>query len=429
MSNWRKLRGVKSLVHDAVSATATLVGEGNDSAARTGVRLASLVPGLAEPAARVESVRKFSTEGVLLSVKAVNRLVQAASDLVLDVTEPASLPTPPIPLRSDVQGTRTWAADTLIGAVNGVVGDHLARRGNPLDMGMSLRWGAGEPPRVRPARVALFVHGLAATEWSWALGSERLLGEAGATFGTLLERDLGHLPLYARYNTGRHLSESGRALCAALEELWRTLQSLPSAPGQPADAPTELVLVGHSAGGLVCRSATLHARQLHCTWLGSLRRVVCIGTPHQGAALERFGQAVAEALHAVDLPATRIPAALIRARSDGIRDLRHGDVREEGWRGRGEHERAPAEEVMAEDLLPGVRYAFLAGAFLPRVPDGLGDLVGDLLVQVGSAEGPRDMRVPGALTARFEGVHHNELQVHPAVYDQVRRFCAGELDG
>jgi triacylglycerol lipase len=429
MGTWRAWRGVKSLVHDAVSATTTLVGEGNDSAARAGVRVAGLVPGLRKPVRVIDGARKLGTDGVLLSVKGMNRLVESLSNLVLDVAEPLEPEAPPIAMRSDIQGTRAWAADALIGAVNGVVGDHLAREGNPLDMGLTLRWAAGSRPATRPSRVAVFVHGMAATEWCWAMDSGRLLGDPAATFGTLLERDLGHLPVFVRYNSGRHISESGLALAEALHALWAEMALLPRPDGEEAAANVELVLVGHSAGGLVARSATLVAASRGLNWLGSLSRVVCLGTPHQGAVLERFGHAAAAALHAIDLPATRIPAALIRARSAGIKDLRHGDVREEAWRGREPDARAAAEDVVAADLVPGVRYAFMAGSVLPDPNHRMSDLIGDLLVQVRSAEGPRDVTLKPTHAARFGAIHHNEMQVHPEVYAQLRRFCAGELDG
>ena len=57
----------------------------------------------------------------------------------------------------------------------------------------------------------------------------------------------------------------------------------------------------------------------------------------------------------------------------------------------------------------------------------MSQVFGDLLVRVPSAEGPVNSTFP-VQTARFGGVRHHELQVHPDVYEQVRRFCAGEWD-
>ncbi len=408
MKNFR-LRGLKSLVHDAVSATTDLVGVGHDSTGRAVERVATAA-GLGEPTALVNAARKLATDGVLLTVKAVNRAVEAASDAGIDAAEAIAgdqgpRRDDPVAMRADVMTTGPWMADALVGAVNGVVGDHLRTRRNPLDLGLSMRLPS------RPAkRVAVFVHGLATTEWSWCLDADRLLGDPAANFGTLLERDTGLVPVFVRYNTGRHVSQSGRALADALERLVADWQV------------EELVLIGHSMGGLVARSATQQVGD--GTWLGVVTRLVCIGSPHHGAPLERFGHALAGALHAVDLPGTRIPAAILRARSHGIKDLRHGHVADADWRDRDLD--APAAPVAPVDLplLPGIAYAFYAGSATSDPDSAVSSVLGDLLVPVTSAEGG-PLRGAGAVrTARFPGVRHHELQVHPAVYAALLQFCA-----
>jgi len=320
-----------------------------------------------------------------------------------------------VSMRSDAVGTAGWAADALVGAVNGVVGDHLHRRDNALGLRLSLRHGDREltPDRYadlpRTRRVAVFVHGLATTEWSWCLDTDRFLGDPAANFATLLERDLGFTPVFVRYNTGRPVADNGRDLSAALDRLVATW------PG----GVDELVLVGHSMGGLVSRSAVYTAQLEGGTWLAKVTRVACLGTPHQGAPLERLGVAVADALGAVDLPGTRIPAAILRARSAGIQDLGHARVTEPIPLHNGDALHIPVPRHVA--------WAFIAGS-LTRDPDHpLSRVFGDLLVQVPSAEGPATGRFP-VQSARFGGVRHHQIQVHPDVYQQLRRFCAGEWD-
>jgi triacylglycerol lipase len=390
----RRWRGLKALVHDAVDATTGLVAEGHDSTARTVVRFATVVfpPG---PVHTADAVRKLGVEAVLGTVRAVNRGVEVVTDAGLTAAIPPAVAEEAVPLRSDALGSAPWLEDAVLGAVNGVVGDHLARRTNALDLGLSLRV-EGEAT----GRIAVFVHGLATTEWSWSFGAARFLGDAGTNFGTLLRRDLGLSSVYARYNTGRPVADNGAALSEALGTL---LAAWPV----PVE---ELVLIGHSMGGLVCRSAGDAARRENAAWLRHLRRVVCLGTPHQGAPLERFGHAAASVLDAVDHPATRISAAVIRARSEGIQDLRYG--------------------LRDVPLLDGVAYGFFAGSVTKDPADPVSGMVGDLLVRVPSAEGPHGV-CEGSFTlhtARFGGVRHHELQTHPDVYAQVRRFCAGELD-
>ena len=52
---------------------------------------------------------------------------------------------------------------------------------------------------------------------------------------------------------------------------------------------TQLVIVGHSMGGLVARSAIHHGTAAGHSWRGLLRKLFSLGTPHHGAPLERGG--------------------------------------------------------------------------------------------------------------------------------------------
>lgn len=397
MKNLRRWRGLKALIHDAVDATTLLVGEGHDSTARTVQRVLTAIPPLAGPALLAEQVRYVTTHGVLGTIRGVNRAVEWVTDVGLDLVEPDPSPDTPVRLRSDAKGTAPWVGDALLGAVNGVIGDHLSRKNNGLDLGFSLRYQdeALDGPIPNAQRVVVLVHGLATTEWSWSLEAGRFLGDPGANFGTLLYQDLGMVPVFARYNTGCHVAESGQRLAEHLERIC-------------GEDVTELILIGHSMGGLVSRRAVHYAAHQGFRWPSVLSRVACLGSPHQGAPLERLGHQLASIFHQVDLPGTRITAAVLHARSDGIQDLRYGDD-------------AP--------LLEGVAYAFLAGALTEDPDHPLSVILGDLLVQVPSAEGPINRAASFPIqTARFGGVLHHELQVHPDVYAQIRRFCAGELD-
>ena len=460
-----RLRGWKALIHDAVSATTKLVGEGHDSTGRVTVRFVSLVPGLVGPVRVVNQSRKLATDGILATVRGVNRAVEVVTDMGLDFAGADAEGPPEVTMRSDAMGTAAWVEDALLGAVNGVIGDHLHRRSSALALGMSLRGAPGGPTRTQVGRrVAIWIHGLATTEWSWCLDAERLLGDPAANFGTLLERDLGFTPLYVRYNTGRHVSENGQALAAMLTEL-------------VSQAPEieEIVLIGHSMGGLVARSAT-HVSDVSAggdvshvgdvsagaghsgeakgsttisvslsadvsgdadvsgvgdvsgngsSWRSRLTWVICLGTPHQGAPLERFGHGLTRALQAIDLPATRIPAAILRARSEGIKDLGHGDVHASAWQGRDIDAAREAPDGTGEAaLLDGVSYAFIAGAVTADPSHPVGAAMGDLLVQVHSAEGPRVLGV-SPVTQRIGGVMHQAIQVDPRVYQVVKGVLGG----
>jgi hypothetical protein len=206
--------------------------------------------------------------------------------------------------------------EALLAALNGVLGDHLAATGNPLALPMRLRSG-GRELELAPAalasrfgtssgRLVVLVHGLCRDDLLWR--------RHGHDHGAALARDLGVVPLYLRYNSGLHVSENGRALAdllAALVAAW------------PAPV-AELAIVGHSLGGLVARSACHYGGLARQAWVGRLRRLVFLGTPHHGAPLERGGHGFETLLGAA--PYAAALARLGRLRSAGITDLRRGNL-------------------------------------------------------------------------------------------------------
>src|SRR3546814_16026451 len=103
--------------------------------------------------------------------------------------------------------------------------------------------------------------------------------DAGGDVAAGLLRELGYSVLHLHYNSGRHISHNGRDfadLLHALSAQWP----------MPIE---ELVLIGHSMGGLVSRSACHHAGVVGHDWLAKLRAMVFLGSPTHGAALERGG--------------------------------------------------------------------------------------------------------------------------------------------
>lgn len=447
----RTFRGWKALVHDTIDGVVDLVGAGHESTARAVMRGTDLIEPIAEPAQVVNTIRRVSTQGVLETIKAVNRIVEAATDVGLDLALAAAEVEPEpgaasadvsteapvrlrraVILRSDAMLSPEVASDAAIGLVNGSVGDRLHDKQNGLDMGMVFRVrdhyvdpsdGASFAPSMAAAfarderspgpRVAVFAHGLATTEWSWVLEAASYHGDPSATFGSLLERDLGITPVYLRYNTGRRIPTNGRAFAEALEAF---VKAYPV----PIE---ELVLVGHSMGGLVIRSACHYGAESKLSWVGLVRRVFCLGSPHQGAPLEKLGFVLASALSSIDLPGTIIPAQILERRSAGIKDLRDGTVVDEHWTARDPD--ATAEPSKLEvPLLPNVTYYFVATTVTKDVEHPLGHLIGDLLVRVPSGTGPRVTESTFPIErSRFGGILHHQLQNHPEVYEVVRRGC------
>jgi hypothetical protein len=181
--------------------------------------------------------------------------------------------------------SRTDSAAAAIAAVNGIYGDELTERGNPLAGAMVIR--SGDKPvalttdslaTAFPAatnRVAVFLHGWCLTERSWSRRPRD--HQDSSSYGERLHEELGFSPVLLRCNTGLHVSANGRTLADILDLLH----------DQWPVPITELVLVGHSMGGLVVRSACHYGAEQQHDWINAVSRVVCLGSPHLGADLEK----------------------------------------------------------------------------------------------------------------------------------------------
>jgi PGAP1-like protein len=305
---------------------------------------------------------RFFTTPIYGSIRGVARLAGGGIDLALARLAP-------------LLGERAprHGRDAVLAVLNGVLGDFLAESGNPLAIDMRLRHDGHPLELGREAlRLALpqaggkllvMVHGSCRSDLQW--------NRQGHDHGAALSRDLGFTPVYLHYNSGLHVSQNGRAFAAQLEAL---VEAWP----QPIE---DLVIVAHSMGGLVSRSACHLGEEAHHRWRGALRRLVCLGTPHHGAPLERGGQWVG-----LLLGITRYSAPLARLgkiRSAGVTDMRYGSVREDDWQGRDRF--APAGDRRSPLPLPTDVQCYAIAATVS--PEGGGRLMGDGLVPVNSALG------------------------------------------
>ena len=118
-------------------------------------------------------------------------------------------------------------------------------------------------------------------------------------------------------------------------------------------------------------------------------------------------------LGAIDPPGTRIPAEILRRRSAGVRDMRHGHVDEE-WR--------------ATDPDDSISYYFLSATITNDPSHPLAQIVGDVLVRVPSASGPtKEIPALHIETESFGGIVHHQLQNHPDVYALLLRVLRDQL--
>jgi len=307
--------------------------------------------------------------------------------------------------------------ESVIAALNGVMGDSLMASNSPFAMTMSFRHqGEALNPLALPpnfaatGKVLLLIHGLCMSDLAWHAPHQGQVVDHGEA----LASSLGCTPVYLRYNSGLHTSQNGHELSAQLEQLllhWPT----------PVD---ELTVVAHSMGGLLIRSAFHYARKDGLRWPAHLKSIVFLGTPHHGAPMERAGNWVDTVLGST--PFTAPIAKLGHVRSAGITDLRHGNLLDEDWVGR-DRFALGADRRQPVGLPEGVRCASVA-ASLAQVPGARRErFLGDGLVPLASALGQHDDAARALAFApdrqcTVQGIGHLGLLSSAEVYGPLRRW-------
>lgn len=351
---------------------------------------------------------------VYQSIRGVTRLVDAGLQAGLQRLEPFID-------GAAHQGTdgapgAQWERQAVLAALNGVMGDRLQSDNNPLCTRMGFYQG-GQPldPAALGAtgratgKLLILVHGLCMNDLQWLHG--------GHDHGAYLARALGYTPVYLRYNTGLHTSTNGAELSGMLDAL---------VAAWPVPV-TELAILAHSMGGLVARGACQHAgagQTGGTRWLPLLRHLVCLGTPHHGAPLERAGNWVDVLLgrSAYSRPFAR----LAQLRSAGITDLRYGHVSDADWAGRDRFRKSPDQRTPVP-LPPGVACYAVGATLAARQSPVAERLLGDGLVPLHSALGIHDdaargLDFPKRRQAVFHGMGHLALLGDARVAQKIEQW-------
>lgn len=386
------LRGFQRLVIDSTIGLTNLVEAMHHTITR--------LPGVLgeSPSGRTNGI----TGLVYKSVRGVTRLVGGGLDASLGMLALLIAERP-----------SSQEREATLAALNGVFGDYLVESANPLGIAMSLRVSGTPLTMARDSLAAAFpdpgrkllilVHGLCMNDLQWNRG--------GHDHGAGLRRDLGYSPIYLHYNTGRNISTNGKEFAAVMEELLREWP-------HPIE---QLAIVGHSMGGLVARSAFHYARLAGYAWPKQVDHLVFLGTPHFGAPLERAG-AWADFLMGIS-PYSAPFARLGKARSAGIKDLRHGNLRDEDWQAKA----STSARVAPMPLPLGVRCYAVAASKQERPNSSSARILGDGLVPANGALGQHtDPSLNLGLPARHRwvgyGMGHFDLLGRSDVYEQVRRW-------
>ncbi len=367
----------------AMQATTARVKEMHQAIATQSFDILTRIPLVAGPASVVQKAHDAIAGGVYAAIHHGTGGVLGAASLV-ERNLPGSVEDrPPGRLASGVRS-----------ALNAAFGDHLAQAGNVLAIAMGIHVD-GRPvapdrdalAAVFPApgkRLCIFIHGLAFDEHCW-----QPAGAGEIDFAREIQADFGYTPLLLRYNTGLPIADNGARLAGLLEEL---LAAWP----EPVE---ELLLIGHSMGGLIARNACEVAAAGDLHWPQVTSMLICLGSPHLGSPVERLGQAVTVALdkHAITAPLGKIAAS----RSQGVKDLRHG----------------PGASTVTPHA---IALRFIGGTLTDDVDHPLADWFGDGLVTMGSAT---DHPVTGdVLSARIGGIAHMALATEPRVYAQIKAW-------
>lgn len=302
--------------------------------------------------------------------------------------------------------------EAILSALNGVIGDHLEATRNPLAIHMQFRMNGKTVTAYDQivqssfnGKILLLIHGSCMNDLQWT--------RLGHDHGQSLAKQLGFKPIYLHYNSGRHVSENGRELAEKLESF---LNNFPRG--------IELMVLAHSMGGLVTRSACHYGKEHNHRWLEALKKIVFLGSPHHGAPLEQTGNWIDNMLE--KNPFSAPISRLGKLRSAGITDLRYGNVVDEDWN---IHDRFdPVGDRRIPVPLPEGVACFTIAATIADKPSRLGDdIIGDGLVPLYSALGRHEnskfsLKFPAGHQWIGRNLKHLDLLNHPDVYNRIKEW-------
>jgi pimeloyl-ACP methyl ester carboxylesterase len=304
-------------------------------------------------------------------------------------------------------------------AANALWGDEFERRSSAMHTQLSIHDTNGTPVTSDPSalavtfpepnpRLAVLLHGLGKTERCW---NARATDDGDITgLPTMLEAD-GFTPVLVRYNSGRRVTDNGETLAELLEDV---------TANWPV-AVDEVVLIGHSMGGLVARSS-LHAGQSHGhEWAQKVCHIVGLGTPHFGSPIEKGAHLASQLFGRAQV--SRSLAEFVNGRSAGIKDMRHGTVHDVACRDQVVD--PTGGNVVEVPPIEGVQLHHAASVITDQGTHPVGFLIGDLVVRVNSATGiGSNGHVEAANVRVFGGLTHLGMLLDPDVHSQIREWLA-----
>ncbi|MBF0451919.1 MAG: alpha/beta hydrolase [Candidatus Magnetomorum sp.] len=390
------IKGLSQLATDSVSGITNIVANMHKTIDRT--------PGLfgATTLGPIGAI----TDIVYQSIHAVNNVVRNGIETIVEQIEP---------LFED-KITSLPEREAILAAINGVLGDYLVEQKNPLALPMTLKY-KGKPLNLETldintqipefsGKLIVLVHGLCMNDNQWLYNNH--------DHGQNLANDLKYTPLYLHYNTGLHISINGRSFSDMLEKLLTQIRV------------KKFVILTHSMGGLITRSAYHYGVSSGYKWPSLLKKQIFLGTPHHGAPLEQGGNWINTLLDFI--PHTAPFASLPKIRSAGITDLRYGSLLDEDWQSNDRFDNIPDNRHPIPLPQKVKNYAIAANISLDQ--ESLkNDIIGDGLVPIDSALGKHPkpeycLSFPESNCWIGYGLNHLDLLCHASVYDKIKQWCS-----
>lgn len=317
---------------------------------------------------------------------------------------------------------KNLVAERTLSILNGVFGDSLEKKRLKLATKMKLYLHGRALTLTKKSllniespkngKICILAHGICDSEKGWNFKEKSL-----TNYGSLLEQDKCFTPLFLRYNSGLHISTNGKRLSNLLEKL---VDHYPT-------KVSELILIGHSMGGLLFRSACYYGEKDNKKWVKLVRKVFYLGSPHLGTHFELLGKLTTSALDLIPNPLTKAIVFLGNLRSAGIKDLRHGYIIDEDWK----HKNAESLFYWHENktpLLKSAEHYLICGTLAKNIDSTWGRLLGDGLVHPASATG-KSLFTSSPIPFLKEHckiiseTSHVGLQKSMRVYEQIREWC------
>jgi pimeloyl-ACP methyl ester carboxylesterase len=290
----------------------------------------------------------------------------------------------------------------ILAALNGILGDYLVAKNNALAVPMQIK----KTESALSSKLLIMVHGLCMNDeqWNWKEHNH----------GAALAAAFGMSVVYVHYNTGQRISTNGKDLDQHIQQLVDTW----------AVPLSDIIIIGHSMGGLVSRSAVHYAEKRGGTWLKFVRKICFLGTPHHGAAVERLGSYVDFILES--LPFIRPFARIGKIRSAGIEDLRFGNIRDEDWQHLDSKAKLQDRRTVVKPPEHIVCYA-VAAVLGATDCEWKVRILGDSLVQIESALGQhnqseKNLGFKSENTLTIYNTNHFELLSSELVYAQLHKW-------